>query len=203
MEESQMQDKTLNEKESLALIAQMIQNTQRRLERGTGGPMLVWGYATVFATIAVWLAFHLTGNPNWNFLWFLIPGIGYPYLLFKSRQPKLVKTYIDKVIKYIWMVVGITGFFLSAATIFSFMWAFPILFVVILMMGMGSMLTGLVTEFKPSVIGAFVGMLIGFVNYLVPDYDIKMLTFALAFMCIEVIPGHILNYRAHKRCSKN
>jgi hypothetical protein len=203
MEDSQMQDKTLNEKESLALIAQMIQNSQKRLERGAGGHMLVWGYATVFTTISVWLALHLTGNPNWNFLWFLIPVIGYPYIVFKSRQPKLVKTYIDKVIKYIWIVIGITGFLLSAASIFSFMWAFPILFVVILMMGMGSMLTGLVTEFKPSVIGAFVGMLIGFVNYLVPDYDVKMLTFALAFICISIIPGHILNYRAQKRCSKN
>ncbi|GAT61942.1 hypothetical protein [Paludibacter jiangxiensis] len=203
MEDSQMQDKTLNEKESLALIAQMIQNSQKRLERGAGGQMLVWGYATIFATIAVWVAFHLTGNYNWNFLWFLIPVIGYPYIVFKSRQPKLVKTYIDKVIRYIWMVVGITGFFLSAATIFSFMWAFPILFVVILMMGMGSMLTGLVTEFKPSVIGSLVGILIGFVNYLVPDYDVKMLTFALAFICIDIIPGHILNYRAQKRCSKN
>jgi hypothetical protein len=203
MEDSQIQDKTLNEKESLALIAQMIQNSQKRLERGAGGQMLVWGYATIFATFSVWLALHLTGNPNWNFLWFLIPVIGYPYIVFKSRQPKLVKTYIDKVIRYIWMVVGITGFFLSAATIFSFMWAFPILFVVILMMGMGSMLTGLVTEFKPSVIGSLIGMLIGFVNYLVPDHDVKMLTFALAFICIDIIPGHILNYRAQKRCSKN
>lgn len=203
MEDSRMQDKALNEKESLALIAQMIQNTQKRFEKGTGANMLVWGYATVFATFSVWLALRLTGNPNWNFLWFLIPLIGYPYIVFQSRQPKLVKTYIDKVIKYIWMVVGITGFFLSAATIFNFMWAFPILFVVILMMGMGSMLTGLVTEFKPSVIGSFAGMLIGFVNYLVPDYDIKMLTFALAFICIDVIPGHILNYRAKKRCSKS
>lgn len=38
-----MEDKKLNEKESLELIAQMIQNTRRNLDEGSGNMFLVWG----------------------------------------------------------------------------------------------------------------------------------------------------------------
>lgn len=203
MAETEMQDKPLNEQESLALIAKMIQNTQRRLERGAGGYLLVWGYATVLTTIAIWIAFRLSENYNWNYFWFLIPASGIPYILLKKRRPKGIRTYVDKVMLYIWIVLGSTGFLLSSLSIFSVMWSFPILFIIILIMGMGSILTGLVTEFKPSVIGGILAMIIGAVHYLSASYDVKMLTFALAFMAMDVIPGHVLNYRAKKACLKN
>ena len=51
MEEKELKDKSLNEKESLELITRMIQNTQHRLERHTGMPMLIWGYATTVTTL--------------------------------------------------------------------------------------------------------------------------------------------------------
>jgi hypothetical protein len=203
MEESQMQDKTLNEKESLALIAKMIQNTQQRLERGAGAPMLVWGYTTVITTIAIWIAFRISGNYNWNYFWFLIPIVGVPYSLLKKRQPKEVNTYVDKVLGYIWIVLGSTGFLLSSLSIFSVMWSLPILFIIILIMAMGSILTGLVTEFRISVVGGIIAMLIGSAHYLIDSYDIKMWTFAFAFVAMDVVPGHILNYRAKTQCSKN
>ena len=54
MEEKELKDKSLNEKESLELITRMIQNTQHQLERHTGMPMLIWGYATTVTTLLVW-----------------------------------------------------------------------------------------------------------------------------------------------------
>ena len=38
-----MNDRVLNEKESLELIAQMIQNTKSRMTRNSGAPFLIWG----------------------------------------------------------------------------------------------------------------------------------------------------------------
>ena len=60
MEEKELKDKSLNEKESLELITRMIQNTQHRLERHTGMPMLIWGYATTVTTLLVWWAVNYT-----------------------------------------------------------------------------------------------------------------------------------------------
>ena len=38
-----MENKKLNEKESLELISQMIQNTRTRVEKDGGTPFLIWG----------------------------------------------------------------------------------------------------------------------------------------------------------------
>ena len=45
-----MEDKKLNEKESLELITQMIQNTRQNLDTGSGNMFLVWGYVSVLVT---------------------------------------------------------------------------------------------------------------------------------------------------------
>ena len=49
-----MEERKLNEKESLELIAQMIQNTKNRLETNCGMPFLFWGYTTIFVSLLVW-----------------------------------------------------------------------------------------------------------------------------------------------------
>ncbi|MDR1408347.1 MAG: hypothetical protein LBJ23_09930 [Tannerella sp.] len=203
MENKELQDNPLNEKESIELIARMIRNTQRGLARGAGTPMLLWGYATLAATAAVWLAARLTADDRWNYLWFMIPLIGLPGMLFCRKRTPGVHTYIDRVIRYVWFVLGTTGFMLSMLSIASSMWALPILFIIILIMGMGSVLTGLVIEFKPMIIGGTAGMLVSIPHYLVSGYDIKMLTFALAFAAMYIIPGHILNRKARNACSAN
>ena len=76
MEEREMQEKPLNEKESLELITRMIQNTQQKMERGAGAPFLIWGYATVITTLTVWIVVRFTLNYQFNYLWFMIPVIG-------------------------------------------------------------------------------------------------------------------------------
>ena len=48
-----MEDKKLNEKESLELITQMIQNTRQNLDTGSGNMFLVWGYVSVLVTLTV------------------------------------------------------------------------------------------------------------------------------------------------------
>jgi hypothetical protein len=204
MENKELQDKALNEKESLELIARMIRNTQKGLERGAGFPMLLWGYATIVTTIAVWLALKLTSDYHYNYLWFLIPLIGGSGIMLRRRRPEPgVRTYIDRIIRYVWLVVGLTGFLLSALSIMSTMWTLPILFIIILIMGMGSVLTGLIIEFKPMVIGGIAGLLVSVAHYLIPGYDLKMITFALAFVVMYIVPGHILNDKAKKACLKN
>lgn len=203
MEKKELEDKPLNEKESMELITRMIQNTQHRLERGAGWPMLIWGYATVFTTLLVWFVITYFRDYHLGYLWFAIPVIGITGMLLRKRHPNAVHTYVDKVVRYIWIVLGGTGFFLSCASVFSVMWTLPTLFIIILIMGMGSALTGLVIEFKPMVIGGVAGLLIGIVNYLAKDYNITMFSFALAFVVMYVIPGHILNYRAKKACLKS
>ena len=57
-----MEDKILNEKESLELISKMIQNTQNKLESGKGKPFLIFGYIAFIVSIAVYALLKTTNN---------------------------------------------------------------------------------------------------------------------------------------------
>ncbi len=192
-----MEEKRLNEKESLELIAQMIRNTQQKLEKGNGLPFLTWGYTTVAVSVLVWYLFSSTGNPHWNYLWFLIPVIGFPTMMRTIRkQEKGVKTYIDKIIGYVWIAFGIAGLAVSTSAIF--LWNLPILFIIVLMMGTGTAITGMIIRFKPIIFSGFAGILLSFLCLIVKGYE-SILVFALIFLVMMVIPGHILNWKGRNK----
>ena len=57
-----MEDRKLNEKESLELITRMIRETQENVARYAAYPLLSWGYTTVIVAIVIWYAFLQTGS---------------------------------------------------------------------------------------------------------------------------------------------
>ena len=61
-----MEDKKLNEQESLALIAQMIQNSKKGLVVGSGNSFLFWGYLTLAVSIAIFVLLYFTGSQSWK-----------------------------------------------------------------------------------------------------------------------------------------
>lgn len=185
-----MEERQLNEKDSLELIARMIQHTRKKMEKSHGIPFLVWGYTTIVISILVWYFIGLTGDYRVNYLWFLIPLIGAPLMFFFIRKhEKGVTTYIDRVIGYIWVVLGIAALVISLAAMFF--WNFPILFVVILLMGSGTAITGLIVRFLPITVGGFGGILLSLACLLVSGTD-SILVFAGLFFLMMVVPGHIL-----------
>ena len=107
-----------------------------------------------------------------------------------------IKTHLDKVINYIWLVFGITGFLISMLAMFF--WQLPILFIILLLMGMGTTLTGLVVGYKTVTICGTLGALssIGCLFYPGPN---QILIFAPVFIFMMVIPGHVLNHAARKQ----
>lgn len=192
-----METNQFDSRQSLALITEMIQNTRNRMERNAGRPLLIWGYATIAVTLAVWFALVQTGNPQWNYLWFGIPAAGWPLMwLMRNRESGNVRNYVDRVIGYIWLVLGGTAFGTGMLAMFFFQ--MPVLFLITLLMGTGVTLTGLVIRFRPGIIGGIAGILLAGCCLAVPGID-GCLLFAAAFLVMMVVPGHILNYRSNHR----
>lgn len=191
-----MDDKKLNEKESLELIAQMIQNTKHRMTKNAGAPFLMWGYTTIAVSLLVWYLLKETGNYNMQWLWFLLPAIAFPCTVLISRkQQTMVKTYIDRIVGYVWVVFGLGGFFVSCLSIF--IWNRSILLVILLMMGMGTALTGLIIRMRLVTVCGTLGALASLGCAFVHGID-QILFFALAFVFMMVIPGHYLNRMAKR-----
>lgn len=194
-----MEDKVLTEKESLDLISQMIRNTRSRLEDNSGIPFLIWGYTTVIVAVVVWSLVTTSGNYLWHWLWFAIPVFGGTLWLLHNKKQlnnrSRVITFVDRAISHVWMVFGIASFMIS---IISFLTYIPILFIVLLTMGMATAITGLMIRFKPIIFSGFIGILFSPLCVIVRDTS-SILIFAAIFVLMMVIPGHMLNYTAKRR----
>ena len=108
---------------------------------------------------------------------------------FIRKHEKGVRTYLDRMIGYIWLVLGVAALVISVAAMFF--WSFPILFVVILLMGSGTAITGLIVRFRPITVAGFAGIFLSLACLMVQGSD-SILIFAGLFLLMMVVPGHIL-----------
>ncbi|MFQ7503517.1 MAG: hypothetical protein ACLRMJ_11255 [Alistipes finegoldii] len=114
-------DRPLDAAENIALVGRMIDNTRSRMVRNAGRPFLIWGYATVVTTLAVWAAYALFPGRNWYYLWLLLPvfGTALSLLTMPKADGGRVYTFIDRVIGQVWLVMGLTAWFVSLLSVFG------------------------------------------------------------------------------------
>ena len=193
-----MEDRKLEAAESLALIGRMIENTRSRMVRNSGRPLLAWGYATVLTTLAVWGAVLYFQNPRWNYLWLMLPLLGW-LLMWVSREKKPegeVRTFVDRVIGNVWTVMGLSAWFVSMLALFTPM-RLPILFIILLIMGMGTTVTRLIIRFTPTAVGGVAAIILAPFT-LIAGNMWQPLPFIAGFVVMMSIPGHILNHTSNR-----
>lgn len=190
-------DRQLNAAESIALIGRMIDNTRSRMVRNAGRPFLIWGYSTVATTLAVWAAYAFFPGRNWYYLWLLLPlfGTGLSLLTMPKATDSKVYTFIDRVIGRVWLVMGLTAWCVSLLSILSDM-PVPILFIILLMMGMGTAITGLIIRFTPAAVGGAIAIALAPVSLAATGHWTPAL-FIAGFVVMMIVPGHILNYKSN------
>ena len=101
-----MKETNFSEKESLELIAQMIQQTKDNMKVGNGNVLLYYGYPAILIALVVYLLVLKTGNSLWATGWFLMFVPGILLKLKNSRHKPSVITYMDKAVDNTWTVVG-------------------------------------------------------------------------------------------------
>ena len=144
-----MEERKLNEKESLELIAQMIQNTRRNLDAGSGNMFLLWGYLGVVVTLLVLAAVYFTKSPAALWLFFILPIIGWPltFVLGKKwERMKGAKEYSDKMLSQVWQIMGIAC---MGTVLFAFLYHKMelILPLCAMLMSLASLLTGIIIRY--------------------------------------------------------
>lgn len=198
-----MEDRKITEQESLELISQMIQNTRRNLDAGSGNIFLLWGYIGTIATLVVYAGLCFTKDPHWMWGFWGIPVIGIPLGIYlEHKSEKRAKAYSDKVLTEIWRILG--GLCMAVAIGATCMKQFEfILPLGTLIMSLGSIITGVIVRYKAFYLFSLIGLVIGL--YMVfaamgenaPTY-VSLLCFAVAAVFAMIIPGHMLNIAAKK-----
>jgi hypothetical protein len=212
-------EKQFSEKESLELINQMINSAKNNLQKGIGNVFLLWGYLVAFTSLVNLIL--LVGLPDrvshyaYN-IWYLMPlGLIVHYVLIgKIIKNNTVKTYIDKIMGYVWIAFTISVLVLVIAMIiasvinssfekagyFDFMkwihWVFMTPFMLILY-GFALFVSGKAYQFKPLVTGAFIcwAFTAGIFTMSGSDYfmELQLLALFVSVVCGFIIPGHLLN----------
>ncbi|PKO96841.1 MAG: hypothetical protein CVU12_03670 [Bacteroidetes bacterium HGW-Bacteroidetes-7] len=192
-----MEERNLTQNESLEIITRMIKETRNNLEKDGGSIYLLWGYVWLFVSLAIYFLLMKTGDYRMQWLWFAIPLIGYPgmiYLLKKEKRGAI--TFAGRVIGNIWIVIGVVAALLSLYMFIDYK-AFPILFTMALLINTGVAMSGLIIKFKPIIIAGFLGILLSFVILMLNGLD-QILIFSLFAVIMLIIPGHILNAASRK-----
>jgi len=210
----------LNEKESLHLINEMISTSRNNLQKGMGNIFLLWGYLVFLISLLNVILLVLLPDPakyNSYFIWCLM-ALGYPFhyrMVKKMQQEKLIKTYVDKIMNYVWMafsvsilvvVIGMIGASLYFSTdieeagkgfefIRWFQWTLLPPFM-LLLYGFALFVSGKAYDFKPLVRGGIICwiasllLLAGARYHYMPEIQQVMLAIGSLFGFI--IPGNIL-----------
>jgi len=207
-----MEDKRIDERESIEIITSMIARTKERYMLGDGNIMLMWGYLIVAVSALIWALLTITGNPCVNWLWFLawiIGGIATPIMAKKKAVKKAAKTYIDRVISRLWTIVGYSAssciivclclLFTRGINAWSAMFVFALIIV-----PFAEIANGIVLNESSYLRGGAFGLMTGIIitcciaggvtlsaNWFMP-------VFIIACIYMMIIPGHVVNHKAKK-----
>ncbi len=208
-----MNSNNFSEKESLELISQMLRQTKQNLEVGSGNQFLYHGYTALVLSVVIFFLLHITGNPAWAALWFLmfLPSI---LIHFKTAHQKpAVVTYMEKAIHNTWAVIGsLFGLTVAALLLIGFLRGLIFDFGLMLPLSLiycsiGTSITGVILKDRALTYLPLVAFLVAvyMLVALVARQDITPmwhLWFGLSFLFIMIIPGHLLNKKSES-CSKN
>lgn len=207
-----MEEKKINERESIEIITSMIARTKERYSLGDGNIMLMWGYLTLIISVLVWVLLAVTHNPAVNWLWFLIwiiGGIATPVMAKKNAIKKGAKTYTDKIISRLWSIVGFSAIAETVACLVMLLaggldtWGAMFIFALIIV-PFAEIANGIVLNESSYIWGGAIGLVAGIFLTCCIAGDVALTAswvmplFIVAFICMMIIPGHIINHKAKK-----
>lgn len=212
-----MEEKKINEKESLAIIAEMIDRTKNRLRIGDGNMLLLWGYTSLAVTALTLSVLIITQHQASNWLWFLIWLIGGSVSARICRRrdcESSVRTYIDNITSGLWSLVGSCAILITAICLIMMLvggrdcWVAMLVFG-LLIVGIAVAIQGIIIKEKCLVAGGSVGIICGAIVMCFAIGGISISIWwafpliAVSFISMLIVPGHILNHKARKQCLKN
>lgn len=207
-----MEDKKLTPRESVELIASMIQTSKKRIAIADMRISVMWAVLSV-VTAAVFMVLILTtGNSWYNLIWFAIPVIGFPLTIVMDRRDKdtaEVSTYIDRMLGGIWKIVGYIAIMLTIIcaifTIcgYSRSWV-AMLFYAFIVVGFGAAANGIIYRERSYTFGGVFSILAGFVLIIAALCDIPLGVvwvipmYMLCFLLMFVVPAFIVGRKMKK-----
>jgi hypothetical protein len=187
-----------DEKESLKIITQMI-NTAKTNIGNNSIYFLLWGWAVLIAAVSHYIL--LINHLQYNYLpWpvaIITAGIAASIIGYRSSKKKMAQGYIDKFVGTLWMFVGITIFL--TLVLVTYLADFRVSYTVIMLLyGLGTLITGTVIRFVPLIVGGIIVWLCATLMVWVSFPD-ALLVLAFSVLAGYIIPGYLLKSKRENK----
>ena len=148
------QNKEMTAHESLQLISESLNKSRNDILRNSAKYFVLWGILLTATSLAIYLLWHFTGKPQWNFLWFAMPVIGYPLaaLVGKSNAP-IPQNEVSKMLGGVWSVFGTFSLALSAIAVFVV--PMHVTLIIVIILGLAECISGVMLKNWPIIIAGF------------------------------------------------
>lgn len=148
------QNKEMTAHESLQLISESLNKSRNDILRNSAKYFVLWGILLTATSLAIYLLWHFTGKPQWNFLWFAMPVIGYPLaaLVGKSNAP-IPQNEVSKMLGGVWSVFGAFSLALSAIAVFVV--PMHVTLIIVIILGLAECISGVMLKNWPIIIAGF------------------------------------------------
>ena len=184
------QIKEMTAQESLLLIAETFNKSRKGILRNSAKYFMLWGAMLTVISLVIYLLWHLTGKPDWNFLWFAMPVIGYPLAALMGKYDVAVpQNEVSKMLSGVWRVFGAFAVTLSAVAIFLVPMNVSLIIVIIL--GLAECMSGVLLKNWPVIICGFLLGVCGAVFAMLVKSEAQLLVFTLGGVLL-LITGFIM-----------
>ena len=172
------QIKEMTAQQSLQLITETFNRSRKGILRNSAKYFMLWGALLTVTSLVIYLLWHLTGKPNWNFLWFAMPLVGYPVAAMMGKYNVAIpQNEVSKMLSGVWSVFGAFAITLSVTAIFLVPMNVSLIIVIIL--GLAECMSGVLLKNWPIIIGGFLLGVGGAVFAMVVKSEAQLLIFTL------------------------
>ena len=187
------QNKELTAQESLRLISESFNKSRKDILRNSAKYFILWGTLLTVTSLAIYLLWHFTGKPQWNFLWFAMPVIGYPFAaLIGKNSIAIPQNEVSKMLGGIWSVFGVFSITLSAIAVFLV--PMHITLVIVIILGLAECISGVLLKNWPIIIAGFLLGIGGAVFALLVKSEAQLLIFTLGGVLL-LVTGFIMKFQ--------
>ena len=189
-----MEDEKFSPSESLQLIQSMIDKTKKSLSSDSHY-FLLWGWLTFAACLGQFVLKHFVNYEKHYLVWWVVAiGVaGTIYFAIRDAKTRKVKSYVDDMMTFLWIGMGIT-FFIISMILTKIGWGSTVFPFFMVLYGLGTFVSGSIIKFRPLVLGGLCAFILAIASTYA-SYDYQMLYGSAAMLVSYIVPAYILRAR--------
>lgn len=188
MNMKQESSENLTASESLNIIAAMIQEAKRNMQRNNFF-FLFWGWVIVMGNLGMYALWKLDYEHPYAIWMISIPAwIFTLYKILTGKKTERTMSHFDRISAWLWIGFGVTTFIL---VIFGFKINFQVNPLILTVSAIPTIVSGVILNFRPLILGGITFWIAGIVSFLVP-METQSLVGAIGVCCGYLVPGYML-----------